>query len=342
MRYTCFVLILIIVQARAQSLGGNAVFSFINQSNNAQLAALGGINVSNISSDVGLAFHNPSLLRSTMHQQISTSFNNFLAGIRNYSLNTAYHFSSINTTTALGVNYFNYGTNTQTDAAGNVLGNFLTNDYLVQLSASKQYKENWYLGTTIKFINSNYGMYKSNGIAADFALTFLDTTKFFQVSLVIKNLGTQLRKYNAASNKEELPFDVQLGITKKLAKAPIQFSLTAHHLQRFDILYNDTIFKATEGDETFKQKKYTLEKIFAHLVFSAQFFIHQKIEITTGYNFLRRHDLNVYNSTNNLNGMNLGFGVLLKKMHFRYASGFYQRNLFHQVSLNLGWNNKLK
>lgn len=342
MRYSCIVFIFFIVQARAQSLGGNAVFNFVHQPNNAQLAALGGINVSNISNDVGLTFHNPALLRSSMHQQISTSFNSFLAGIRNYSLNTAYHFSSINTTTALGVNYFNYGTNTQTDASGNILGSFLANDYMVQLSASKQYKENWFLGTTIKFISSNYGMYKSSGIAADIALTFADTTKFFQASLVVKNLGTQLKKYSTASSREELPFDVQLGITKKLAKAPIQFSLTAHHLQRFDILYNDTLFKASEGDESFKQKKYTLEKIFAHLIFSAQFLIQQKIEITTGYNFLRRHDLNVYNTTNNLNGINLGFGVLLKKLHFRFATGFYQRNLFHQVALNLSWNNKLK
>lgn len=342
MRYCCFLFIFFIVQVRAQSLGGNAVFSFINQPNNAQLAALGGINISNISNDVGLAFHNPALLRSSMHQQINTSFNSFLAGMNHYSLNTAFHFTGINTTAALGVNYFNYGINTQTNAAGNVVGNFIANDYMVQLSASKQYKENWFLGSTIKFISSNYGMYKSNGIAADIALAFVDTSKFFQASLVIKNLGTQLKKYSASAAREELPFDVQLGVTKKLAKAPIQFSLTAHHLQRFDILYNDTLFKAAEGDESFRQKKYTLEKIFAHLVFSVQFFIHQKVEITTGYNFLRRHDLNVYNTSNNLNGMNVGFGVLLKKFHFRYTTGFFQRNLYHQVGLNLSWNNSLK
>ena len=90
----------------------------------------------------------------------------------------------------------------------------------------------------------------------------------------------------------------RFGISKKLAKAPIQFSLTAHHLQKFDILYNDTLYKATEGDDSYKQKKYTLEKIFSHLVFSAQFFIQQKVELTLGYNFLRRNDLNIYNTAN--------------------------------------------
>jgi hypothetical protein len=139
-----------------------------------------------------------------------------------------------------------------------------------------------------------------------------------------------------------LPFDVQLGITKKLAKAPLQFSLTAHHLQRFDILYNDTLFKATEGDDSYKKKNYTAEKIFAHLVFAAQLFISEKIEFTTGYNFLRRHDLNVYNTSNNLNGFTLGLGVLFKKFHFRYATGFYQRNMVHQVGINLNWKGDLQ
>lgn len=342
MRYCIIILFSFSVQLlAAQSLGGNAVFSFLNQPNTAQTAALGGINISNLSNDVGLAFNNPALLRKSMHQQLNTSFNSFLAGIKNYSLNTAYHFNQPNITTALGVHYFNYGSAQQTDASGNVIGSFTANDYVLQLSASKQYKDNWFLGATVKYINSNYGMYKSNAVAADVALAFVDTTNFFQASLVIKNVGTQLKKYDASTQKEELPFDVQLGITKKLAKAPLQFSLTAHHLQRFDILYNDTLFKASEGDDSYKKKSYTAEKIFAHLILATQVFISEKVECTLGYNFLRRHDLNVYNTANNLNGFTLGLGILMKKFHFRYATGFYQRNMVHQVGINLNFKGDL-
>jgi hypothetical protein len=326
----------------AQSLGGNAVFNFLQQPNTSQLAALGGINISNISNDVGLTFNNPALLRRKMHQQLDVSFNSFLAGVKNYSLTTAHFFDKQNITAAFGVNYFSYGTNTQTDAAGNILGSFKANDYVLQFSASKQYKDNWFLGATIKYLNSNYGSYKSNGLAADIALAFADSVHFFQAAFVIKNLGTQLEKYQGTNTSEELPFDVQFGITKKLEKAPIQFSLTAHHLQQFDILYNDTLFKASEGDDSFNKKNHTLEKVFAHLVFAAQFFIDNKIEVTTGYNFLRRHDLNVYNTSSGLNGFNMGFGLLLKKFHFRYSTGFYQQNMFHQIGLNLSWANDLK
>ncbi len=320
-----------------QTLGGNAIFNFVNQPNSAQLAALGGINISTISNDVGLTFHNPSLLRKKMHQQISTSFNSFFAGTSNYSLSAANHFNKIDATAAIGVNYFNYGKNMQTDAIGNTLGSFIANDYVVQTSLAKQYKNSWFLGATLKYINSNYATYKSNGIAVDVGLSYLDTTSFLQFSFLVKNIGSQLKKYNTLSNKEELPFDVQIGITKKLAKAPIQFSLTAHQLQNANILYNDTLYNASEGNEDYKKKSFTIEKIFAHLVLATQIFIGNKVELTTGYNFLRRHDLNAFNTANNLNGFTFGFGMLLHKFHFRYATGFYQQNMYNQISINLSW-----
>ncbi|MEY2900921.1 MAG: hypothetical protein RLY89_27, partial [Bacteroidota bacterium] len=52
---------------------------------------------------------------------------------------------------------------------------------------------------------------------------------------------------------------------------------------------------------------------------------------------LRRQSLNAYNLTNGLNGFTLGVGLLLDKLHMHYATGFYQQNLFHQVSLNFNF-----
>ncbi|HEX3023996.1 MAG TPA: hypothetical protein VHP12_02200, partial [Chitinophagaceae bacterium] len=86
-----FFLFLFCFQLNAQTLGGSSVFNFLNQSHSSQLSALGGINISNISNDVSLAFNNPALLRDNMHQHFDASFNNFLAGIKNYSLTSAFH-----------------------------------------------------------------------------------------------------------------------------------------------------------------------------------------------------------------------------------------------------------
>jgi hypothetical protein len=92
-----------------------------------------------------------------------------------------------------------------------------------------------------------------------------------------------------------------------------------------------------QKERTGYNSNHTLDKIFSHLVLSAQIFLNEKLEITTGFNFQRRQDLNAYNVTSGLNGFSFGAGVLLKKLHIRYATGFYQSNMFHQLSLNLNW-----
>ena len=324
----------------AQTLGGNAVFNFLSQPNSAQLSALGGVNVSAIGNEVGMSFHNPALLRYGMHQQVNTSFNAFLAGIKNYSITSAYHIDPIQTNIAVGVNYFNYGTITQTDASGNIMGTFRPADYVLQVMASKQYHERFWYGITMKYINSSYGQYRSSGLAFDVGIAYYDSANQWQVSMVAKNMGTQLKTYDGSNQKEELPFDLQAGITKRLENAPFQFSLTAHHLHRFNIYYNDTTFRASEGDNGYNDNT-TTQKIFSHLVFSTQVFLSEKLELTTGYNFQRRQDLNAFNVTSGLNGFSLGVAILLKKLHIRYTTGFYQRNLFHQLSLNLNWKGKL-
>lgn len=324
----------------AQTLGGNAVFNFLSQPNTAQLSALGGVNVSSMGNDVGMAFQNPSLLRQGMHQQVNTSFNAFLAGIRNYSLTTAYHLAPIQTNLALGVNYFNYGTLTQTDASGNVLGIFRPADYVLQVMASKKYHERFWYGLTMKYINSNYGQYRSSGLAFDVGISYYDSVNQLQVSIVVKNMGTQLGTYDGSDRKEELPFDIQAGVTKRLANAPFQFSLTAHNLHRFNTYYNDTSFRASEGDINYKGGT-GVQKLLSHLVFSTQVFLNEKLELIAGFNFQRRQDLNGYNITSGLNGFSLGTGIMLRKLHIRYATGFYQSNLFHQLSLNLNWTGRL-
>lgn len=321
------------ISAGGQTLGGNAVFGFLKQANTAQLSALGGINITSGGKDVGMSFHNPALLRKGMHRQVNTSFNAFIAGISNYSISAGYHLEEAKTSIGLGINYLNYGSIDQTDAAGNIIGRFNPRDYVVQVMASRNHKEKWWYGATIKFIHSGYGQFRSSGLAMDIGLNYHDPDKGLQAGITVKNIGTQLNTYDGSGRKEELPFDLQAGITKKLQNAPVQFSLTFHELHRFNNFYNDTLFRAGEGEDDFS-KSNTLQKIFNHIVLGAQFFPDEKIEISTGYHFQRRQELNGFNITNGLNGFSAGAGILLPKLHVRYATGFYQRQMFHQFSLN--------
>src|ERR1700733_5255651 len=249
--------------ASSQTLGGNAAYNFLNLPNTPQLSALGGINISTITSDAGMAFNNPSLLRDDMDEQLHISLNNMYAGVKNYHSLFAYHYDKWKTNFAAGVHFIDYGTIAQTDASGNVYGSFHPTDYVAQVEASRKYAEKWYYGMTFKFISSNYGIYRSNAIAIDIGVSYYDTARLFQASLLLKNMGTQLKKY-LNSRGDDLPFDVQAGFTKRLANAPVQFSLTAHHLQQFNIMYNDTAFNNSNGFDAGDGKSFTLDKVFQH------------------------------------------------------------------------------
>ena len=116
--------------------------------------------------------------------------------------------------------------------------------------------------------------------------------------------------------KEELPFEINAGISKKLADAPLQFSLTLQQLQRFNLLGSDTSFIISESGKQFS----TIEKMMSHVVLGAQLAVNENIHCNLGYNVLRRQSLNGYNITNGLNGVTFGVAVLMQKLHINYAT----------------------
>jgi hypothetical protein len=296
------------------------------------LTALGGVNVSSTTNDVGLAFNNPALLKKEMHTQFHAVFNNFYAGINAYHVSLAYRQEKLKTNFQWGLTYYDYGKISETDAVGNMIGTLKPNDWVMQLSASRSYLQKWQYGGTLKYISSNYGIYRSNGIAVDVGVLFSDTANLFSASVLVKNMGFQLKQYYG-TEPDELPFDLQAGITKKLKNAPISFSFTAHHLHQFDIRYRDTAFNNENG---FKQNNSALDNIFRHFVFAVQAYPVPQLEVTIGYNYLRRQELNISNSSNGLNGFSLGLGLVVKKLQLRIARTYYQNNTaYNQLGLNM-------
>jgi len=321
-----------------QTLGGNSVFNFLKLPNSPQVTALGGVNISDGSNDVGLAFNNPALLRNEMHSQMNAVFNDFYSGISAYHLAIAYHHPRLNTNFLWGLNFINYGSIQQTDAAGNVMGKFRPTDWVMQVSASRQYLERWNYGATVKFISSNYGSYSSNGLAVDVGLNYRDTSRLLTLGLVAKNMGFQLKKYDG-TEPDDLPFDLVVGISKRLSKAPFGFSVTAHHLHQFDLSYNDTLFNNSNGFANGSSKKLSFDRMFRHFVLATTVYLGDKVELTLGYNHLRRKELNIGDGGNGLNGFSIGAALLLEKLHIRFARSHYQNGSgYNQFGLNMTLN----
>lgn len=321
----------IYIASYAQTLGGDAVYNFLKLPGSPLLSATGGVNASYNSTEIGMAVNQPALLNKDYHSQLGLSFNAFFSGIKAYQLAGAVHKEKWNTTVAGSIFYVNYGDIPQTDAIGNEQGSFRPREFVFQLSAARKYLERWQYGFTAKFINSDYGQYSSTAIAFDLGLLYTDTANFLSAGLVAKNMGGQLSTYSGQN--EDLPFDLQLGITKRLAKAPLGFSLTAQQVHRFDINYNDTTFN---NENNYTSETGFASKLFNHFVIATHVYLGKNLEVGIGYNRLRRSELNLGSSGNGLNGISTGFIARFSKFQFQYARSYFQRNqAYNQFGINL-------
>lgn len=318
--------------AKGQTLGGDAAYSFLKNSPSTQFTALGSVHITGMGNDLSLAFVNPALMRQPMHQQVSANFSMFFAGIRQFHAQGAFYHERSGTMFGAGVQYMHYGSATQTDPSGNVIGEFRPRDYAIQLSASRRYLERWYYGLNVKFIQSNYGPYGSTALALDFGLNYLDSAKGWHLGFLARNMGTQLKTY--AGQGEDMPFDLQLGMTKRFIGTPFGVSVTAHRLHQFNLAYNDTSFNRDNGYPDLSTG--FMANFFRHFVFAGQVYAGDKLEFTLAYNVLRRAELKVPNATGGLSGISLGVGLTLPKLQFRFARSQYLNSTsYHQVGINV-------
>ena len=311
-----------------QTIGGSSAFNFLHLPADPVLTAVGGVNVSYSNYEVGLTSNNPSLLESSLSKKLNASFNDLPGGIKTYSLTGALYDETHQTNFGAHIYFVDYGTIAQTDAAGNQYGYFHPVDYVLQISASRSYLEKWKYGLSLKLIGSNYQVYKSFAVALDFGLHYTDSAHLFSAGLVAKNMGFQIKTYGGTG--EDLPFDLQIGITKKLVHAPLAFSLTAQRLHQFNIGYYDPAITTGSSSQGL------LDKIFNHFVVASHIYITPNIEVNIGYNYLRRNELTLGTSTNGLTGFSGGVRILFQKLEVFYSRSSYQKNInYNQFGIEI-------
>lgn len=333
-RIRFLVLCLLAATGHAQTLDGNSIYNFLGITMNAQTAAMGGRNVSQLGEGVGALLENPALLRARDHQAVFTNFTFLAPGVTGLNASGAWHVEKSAITFGVSLTHFSYGDEPLTDPAGNILGSFRAMDQMFSVSASAKYGQSWYYGSTLKLIQSVYGPWKSVGMAVDFGLNYYKEEAGFQWGFVAKNMGLQLKTYNG--QKEDLPFDVVMGITQKLAKAPFSISLTAQRLHNFNILYTDTVF----NNENFGQSGQAGwgKQLLSHLIIGSNIFLGEKVVFSGGFNLLRRNELAIRNISSGLTGFSYGIGLKHRKLTFQYTRSHNQRSVtLQQVSLALGF-----
>lgn len=288
----------------------------------ARLAALGGYSVAVKDGDLSFGSYTPSLLDSTVDRQLSLGYSR-LFGEAGYShLAYGMHLKNVGTFAVLLQN-ISYGNIDMTDERGNVLGSFSAGEYLFQVGYGRQLDSLFSVGANVKFVFSELAEYKASALALDLAGTYYNPQSEFTATVALKNAGVSLSHYT--SQKQEMPFEIQAGLSKKLLKAPLRLGVTFADLQQWD-LTPDTGAKVEidplTGEEIEKDNQGFGENLVRHLIFNAEVLITQNLNLRFGYNFNRRKQL-AHEDRPGAGGITYGLGLRIAKFHLSYGRETY-------------------
>lgn len=315
---------LFVIFSAAAQIGGTSTYQFLTLQPNARIAALGGYGIANPDNDMNLAIQNPSLLNKEMNNQVTYNYVSYVAGIGAGYAGYTHHFDSIGTF-ATGIQYISYGDFTRTTATGESMGTFHAGEYNLHLSYARTYGP-FSVGGAVKFISSSLAEYNSYGMAVDASGTYYDRKNLITVSAVISNFGTQFKTYREG-NKEALPLNVQLGVSKKFLKAPLRFSMIVNHLENpGGLMYQNAnkpgLTKDLETGQTQLENINFAKKTLSHLTFSGEIILSKNFYVGLGYNYLRRWELKL-DDLGGFAGFSWGFGFKISKFQLAYGHTGY-------------------
>jgi hypothetical protein len=302
-------------------IGGMGTYQFLQVPSNARINALGGNAISTPDADINLVSINPSLLTQKNHKQIGANYINYFSDIKAGELNFGFHSDSLKTSFAAGIQYMNYGNFVKTSPDGQVIGTFNAGEYNYHITAARTYQQFSY-GATLKFINSNLETYNSFGIAADFGANWRSEDNLILVTTVLSNIGQQLTTYTS-NNQENIPYNLQVGFSKKFAHNPFRIGIIAHNLQNpGKLLYQITNrqFTSLETGLPIEEDFNLLQKAMSHIIINTELLLGKSIQVRFGYNTLRNRELSL-NNIRGMNGFSWGLGLKLNRFHFAYGYG---------------------
>ncbi len=304
-------------------IGGSSSFQVLQAVSPARMAALGGNNLAVKDGDLNLGLYAPSLMDSTASGQIALGFNRIFGEASLSHAGFAQHVSGLGTL-SFGITSLSYGTFDMTDEAGNQIGSFNAGEYLFQAGISRQLDEYFSIGANAKFALSEMAEYRATALLVDMSATYYNKEKHLTATLMMRNIGRTLSSYRPGV-EENLPFEIQAGISKKLDKAPIRFGVMYENGQVWRLSEDRSGQFTTDpltGEEVPVANDGFLETLGRHLVFNTEILLSENIHLRAGYNYNRRQELKI-DTRPGTGGFTYGIAIKVSKFHLSYARATY-------------------
>ena len=309
LRYIIIIIVALVTVGVSYSQEGSSAYSFLEIPSSSHAFALGGVNPNVIDDDINLMEQNPALLGPEIDMQVGFNYMHYLgssnfAGVR-YGMAAGERGAW-----SAAIQYLGYGSMQQTETDGSVIGNFSPQDVVFSGMYAHDFTDRLRGGINVKLIYSSYEQYTAFALATDLGLNYYDEERDMSLSLVLKNLGGQIKRFDQAYDR--LPFDIQLGWMQRLGSSPFQLSITAWHLNKWSLPY---YAMEDNGSDVRIVKESFISNLFRHLVFGIQYAATDKFYVALGYNYKTRTDMSTYNR-NFLSGFSAGLGLKVKSFAF--------------------------
>lgn len=292
--------------------------------------------------DINLTLANPSLIGPGMNKNLSLSFVDYFTNVNYGYAIYSQTFEKIGSFTG-AMQYLDYGEFTYADETGMTSGNFYVSDLAFSLGWGRALDSSFSIGANLKFINSTYERYSSFGIATDVSGSYFNKSRNLTISLLARNIGSQITTFTSG-NREPLPFELQLGISKRLQHVPFRYSFLFTNLQKWDLTYEDPANPSNAPDpltgEPVEENKFSdiADKVMRHIVIGGELSPGKVLSFRLGYNYQRRQEMKVETKLSTV-GISWGLGLNISKFQFSYARSAYHLSgspNFITISTNLG------
>ena len=275
----------------AQS-GGVSSFQFFDIQVSPKVESFGGSGISlPNNNDVSLTRVAPSLLNEDMNNNFVFAFSDYFSDINILSFSFARKIDNLGLT-SVNIQTIDYGLFDYTDNFGNVLGEFSASDQIFSFSLAKKISSVFTFGMSLNLLNSKYSSYSSIALSSNISSTYFNNDDFC-VTLLVKNIGRQLKKYNVSEN---LPTQIEVALSKKLKYLPFTYHISYNDLQNFDVsspykLNNSFNYNGVN----LQPKKESFAKTFLrHLIIGGQLRpFNKSLFLRGGFNFQRRFDMSL-------------------------------------------------
>ena len=242
------------------------VYNFLRLPVSAHAAALGGDNITIDDDDPTIVFHNPALASNVSDRSLNLNYMTYMEGVKVASASFVKACLK-RATWAVEAQYVDYGSMKQTTIDNEIIGEVSAKDIAVGGTFTYALSNKIAGGVTAKIVSSSLAGFNSIGMAVDLGVNYLNPELGLSVSAVARNLGGQLKAYE--DDFEKLPFDLQLGVSKRLGQSPLRFSVTMTRLHDWD------------------------DKFISHLVFGAEAFLADNIWLGGGLNPRRSDEMEI-------------------------------------------------